>query len=140
MYLSWFIENFKFLYSWLRHSYRNFPVPKFPNDIIGPFTILQSPKNRNISKTLKKCSLLSKKLKSFWDFTISFISMIVQRVALLKMMQHQQELEQQNCNLNCVHCRITGIFFFVTFTIFSFFLAEKRVNQKVIHLTQLHNF
>ena len=36
MYLSWFIENFKFLYSWLRHSYRNFPVPKLPNDIIGP--------------------------------------------------------------------------------------------------------
>ena len=39
MYLSWFIENFKFLYSWLRHSYRNFPVPKLPNDIIGPIKL-----------------------------------------------------------------------------------------------------
>ena len=32
MYLSWFIENFKFLYSWLFHSYRKFSVPKLPND------------------------------------------------------------------------------------------------------------
>ena len=62
---------------------------------------------------------------------IKSISTIVQRVALLKMMQHQQELEQQNCNLNCVHCRITGIFFFVTFTIFLFFsILQKKGKSK----------
>ena len=36
MCLSWLIGNLKFLHSWLRHSWRNFPVPTSPHDGIHP--------------------------------------------------------------------------------------------------------
>ena len=70
MYLSWFIKNFKFPNSWLHHSYRNFPVPKLPNDIIRPFLVFQLftnmpiPSKSSVSMTLTESLLTSLAIES----------------------------------------------------------------------------